>query len=150
MVKANLHPGQNGKVYGIDGISPTICAAEGVKTQTKILVPANTKLGVVEMEMGGVMDVSYPNSKTRRGRVQDGGKTSPALTCHTENTLRRVEIGYRIRKLTPRECFRLMGVKDEDINKLLTSGISDSQLYKLAGNSIVINCIASVLKQLFK
>ena len=44
---------------------------------------------------------------------------------------------FRIRKLTPKECFRLMGVNDADINKMQTAGISNSGLYKLAGNSIV-------------
>ena len=45
---------------------------------------------------------------------------------------------YRIRKLTPKECFRLMGVKDEDYNKLT---VSDSQKYKQAGNSIVVDVL---------
>lgn len=44
---------------------------------------------------------------------------------------------FRIRKLTPRECFRLMGVADDDIDKIQASGISNSSQYKLAGNSIV-------------
>ena len=44
---------------------------------------------------------------------------------------------FRIRKLTPRECFRLMGVNDADIDKMHAAGISNSGLYKLAGNSIV-------------
>ena len=44
---------------------------------------------------------------------------------------------FRIRKLTPRECFRLMGVDDADIDKMQAAGISNSGLYKLAGNSIV-------------
>lgn len=44
---------------------------------------------------------------------------------------------FRIRKLTPRECFRLMGVNDADIDKIQASGISNSSQYKLAGNSIV-------------
>jgi site-specific DNA-cytosine methylase len=44
---------------------------------------------------------------------------------------------FRIRKLTPRECFRLMGVSDDDIDKIQASGISNSSQYKLAGNSIV-------------
>ena len=44
---------------------------------------------------------------------------------------------FRIRKLTPRECFRLMGVNDSDIDKMQAAGISNSGLYKLAGNSIV-------------
>lgn len=48
---------------------------------------------------------------------------------------------YRIRKLTPRECFRLMGVRDDDIDKISSAGISESQQYKLAGNSIVVDVL---------
>lgn len=55
----------------------------------------------------------------------------------------------RLRKLTPRECFRLMGVSEENINKLLNAGISDSQLYKLAGNSIVVQCMAGIFRNAF-
>ena len=57
--------------------------------------------------------------------------------------------GFRIRKLTPTECFRLMDVSDKDIDKLLNSGISNSQLYKLAGNSIVVSCLYHIFRKLF-
>jgi DNA (cytosine-5)-methyltransferase 1 len=56
---------------------------------------------------------------------------------------------YRIRKLTPRECFRLMDVSDEDIDKIQASGVSKSQQYKLAGNSIVVSCLYQVFKKMF-
>lgn len=56
---------------------------------------------------------------------------------------------YRIRKLTPTECFRLMDVDDADIDKLLNSGISNSQLYKMAGNSIVVNCLYHIFRKIF-
>lgn len=59
---------------------------------------------------------------------------------------KRVE--YRIRKLTPRECFRLMGFTDNDFDKI--HGISNTQLYKMAGNSIVVNVLEAIFKQLFK
>lgn len=55
---------------------------------------------------------------------------------------------YRIRKLTPRECFRLMGFTDDDFDKI--KGISNTQLYKMAGNSIVVNVLEAIFKQLFK
>ena len=55
----------------------------------------------------------------------------------------------RIRKLTPRECLRLMDVDEEKIDKMLTSGISDSQLYKMAGNSIVVACMEGIFRNLF-
>lgn len=55
---------------------------------------------------------------------------------------------YRIRKLTPKECLRLMGVSDEDIEKMRGAGISDSQLYKLAGNSIVVDVLEAIFRNL--
>lgn len=55
---------------------------------------------------------------------------------------------YRIRKLTPLECHRLMGVKDEDFYKMKNAGISDSQLYKLAGNSIVVDVLEAIFRNI--
>lgn len=57
---------------------------------------------------------------------------------------------YKIRRLTPKECWRLMGFTDEQFNKAKELGISDSQLYKQAGNSIVTNCLYYIFKELFK
>lgn len=57
------------------------------------------------------------------------------------------DVDYRIRKLTPRECFRLMGFTDEEFDRI--SGISNTQLYKMAGNSIVVNVLMAVFKELF-
>lgn len=55
----------------------------------------------------------------------------------------------RLRKLTPRECFRLQGVREPDIDKMLNAGISDSQLYKLAGNSICVDCMVALFRNLY-
>ena len=55
---------------------------------------------------------------------------------------------YRIRKLTPTECLRLMGVSDGDIAKMKSAGISDSQLYKMAGNSIVVDVLAAIFRNI--
>lgn len=55
----------------------------------------------------------------------------------------------RIRKLTPREAFRLMDVEDKDIDKIMDSGVSNSSCYKLAGNSIVVSCMFHIFKNLF-
>lgn len=62
--------------------------------------------------------------------------------------LETTQEAYRIRKLTPRECFRLMGFTDNDFDKI--HGISNTQLYKMAGNSIVVNVLEAIFKQLFK
>jgi DNA (cytosine-5)-methyltransferase 1 len=57
---------------------------------------------------------------------------------------------YKIRKLTPKECWRLMGFRDECFDRVKELGISDSSLYKSAGNSIVVNCLYYIFKELFK
>ena len=56
---------------------------------------------------------------------------------------------FRIRKLTPRECFRLMDVDDADIDKLQASGLSNSAQYKLAGNSIVVGVLYHIFRKMF-
>lgn len=68
-----------------------------------------TVKGYAECEVGGVADLSYPTSKTRRGRVQRCGRICPALTATEGEFYQMNEELYQIRKLTPREYFRLMG-----------------------------------------
>lgn len=58
--------------------------------------------------------------------------------------------GYRIRKLTPRECWRLMAFSDEDFDKAQAAGVSNSQLYKQAGNSIVVDVLYYIFKNLYQ
>ena len=111
----------------------------------RIRIKQATKQGYIECVAGGVADLSIPTSTTRRGRVQDEGRTCP--TIMTSNEIVRVENKYRIRKLTPRECWRLMGFSDEDFNKAKKVN-SDSKLYKQAGNSIVVNVLEVVFKQM--
>lgn len=59
---------------------------------------------------------------------------------------RMIEGNVRIRKLTPKECFRLMGFDDEDYDVLSENGVSNNQIYKQAGNSIVVNVLEMLLK----
>jgi len=111
-----------------------------------------TKQGYIEVEQGGVFDATYPESATRRGRVQEGGSIAPTLMASGDAPCRYEgvkEPSYRIRKLTPRECFRLMGVEDQDIDKIQQSGVSHTQQYKMAGNSIVVDCLYHIFRKLF-
>lgn len=55
---------------------------------------------------------------------------------------------YRVRKLTPKECFRLMGVTDSDADKMI-GVLSKSRCYQVAGNSIVVDVLAAIFRQLF-
>lgn len=143
-----------GRVYSDTGLSPTINCCGGGDREPKVLrIPQATKKGYEEVCQGGVFDGNYPNSTTRRGRVQEGGNICPTLT--TENQPMKYETHYRIRKLTPRECFRLMDLRDSDIDKINNyrdakgKPISNSQQYKMAGNSIVVNCLYLMFKNLF-
>ena len=56
---------------------------------------------------------------------------------------------YRIRRLTPKECFRLMGFKDEQFDKAKQAGISDTQLYKQADNSIVVDVLEQIMDNIY-
>ena len=56
---------------------------------------------------------------------------------------------YKIRKLTPRECGRLMGVDDKDIDVMLNADLSDNAIYKMCGNSIVVDCMVYIFGNLF-
>lgn len=96
----------------------------------------------IECKAGGVADFSYSESKLRRGRVQGGGDVSPTLTSSNLGVC-KVESRYRIRKLTPRGCWRLMGFSDEDFDKAAAVN-SNTQLYKQAGNSIVKNVLMAI------
>lgn len=105
-----------------------------------------TKDGYIECNIGGVADLSYPESETRRGRVQGNGEISPTITA-TETGICKIESLYRIRKLTPLECWRLMGFSDKDFHKAEKVN-SNSQLYKQAGNSIVKNVLMAIFGQM--
>lgn len=164
-----------------DGVSNTLTT---VQKDNMILIKQATKSGSIELEVGGCFDASYPESKTRRGRVQDNGNTCPTLTAQNQEIVRIEKVGqissdgsqrgtviydngisanlvagthgyannhiatkYRIRKLTPRECGRLMGVSDEDISKMAAVN-SNTQLYKQFGNSIVVDVMCAMFRNL--
>lgn len=114
------------RVYDQEGISPTIATMQGGNIQPKIAIKKTTKQGHAEDKPGDSVNLEQPNSKTRRGRV---------------------EKNIRIRKLTPLECWRLMGFTDEDFKKSQQVN-SNSQLYKQAGNSIVKQVLMAIFRQM--
>lgn len=114
----------------------------GMKIVDEIAIRTNDKQGYKKIYTGDVFNFSYPTSKSRRARVQT--PLVPTLTTHNELGL--LDTSHVFRTLTPKECFRLMGVKDEDFEKLT---VSDTQLYKQAGNSIVVNVLMEIFKNMF-
>lgn len=143
---------QCGTVLSVDGLCGTLSAGTHGYANNhiceKVKIKQATKKGYIECTIGGVADLSYPDSKTRRGRVQDCGNTSQTLTAG-ESEICKIESPYRIRKLTPKECWRLMGFSDEEFTAA-ESVNSNTQLYKQAGNSIVVDVLEHLFKDIFE
>jgi DNA (cytosine-5)-methyltransferase 1 len=119
---------QCGRVYSADGCSPTLNTMQGGGREPKIVT------------LGNYMPSGHSASKI----VDSDGITPTVMENH--GTVTATVQNYRIRKLTPRECWRLMGVKDEQFDKL--HDISNTQLYKMAGNSIVVDVLMAIFKNL--
>ena len=97
---------------------------------------------VDEFKEGQMASTSYCNGYGRGKRTHD---ESISLTTRERPSVKN---NLRIRKLTSRECLRLMGWKDEQIDKIQSSGVSNSQQYKQAGNGIVVNVLEAIFKEL--
>ncbi|MGM0113499.1 DNA (cytosine-5-)-methyltransferase [Enterococcus sp. DIV0187] len=134
---------QNSRVYESGGLAPTLSTMQGGGQEPKILVNEATTKGYAEPEPGDSINVSHSNSETRRGRV---GKQI-ANTLLTGEMQAVVTDHYRIRKLTPRECWRLQGFPDWAFDRAAVVN-SDSQLYKQAGNSVTVPVIYDIARRL--
>ena len=132
-----------------DGIANTLTS---VQKDNYLAIPEATTKGYAEAHEGDSVNLAVPNSKTRRGRV--GKQVAQTLDTGCQQGVVEAEeeqpqVKYRIRKLTPREVFRLQGVDDADIDKLLNAGISNSQLYKCAGNSITVDVLYHIFRKAY-
>lgn len=140
------------RVYSIGGLSPTLNTCGGGNRMPKIVMSCASR-------QRGVPPNTYH-------KIEMGGKVSNCLTrvdtdymiCKFKKVkghwelIPKVEFeGHwvAIRKLTPYECLRLMGVNEENIDKVRESGISKTHIYKAAGNSIVVHNLYHIFKQLY-
>jgi DNA (cytosine-5)-methyltransferase 1 len=134
MVVANTNSKHehSGRVYDPDGLSPTIMSNSHGKTNGGYTSP-KVALGIAQRgrEHGQQFELN-------------GGEFANALTTVQKDSM--VYNGYQIRKLTPKECWRLMGFTDEQFDKV--SFQSNTQLYKQAGNSIVVPVLEALFKEL--
>ncbi|MGL5963768.1 MAG: DNA (cytosine-5-)-methyltransferase [Fusobacteriaceae bacterium] len=136
---------KNAYVGSTDNVSPTLTSAMGTGGgHVPMLIKEATKIGYKEAYPGDSINLEQPNSATRRGRV--GNQVANTLLTNCNQGV--VENNFRIRKLTPKECWRLMGWKDEQFHKI--KNISNSQLYKQAGNGIVVNVLEEIFSNLLK
>lgn len=108
-----------------------------------VAVKEATKKGYAEAEIGDSINISVPNSKTRRGRVGKGISNTLDTGCQ----MATLDKNYRIRRHIPKECFRLQGFPDELFEKARAVN-SDAQLYKQAGNAVTVNVAFAVAASL--
>ena len=137
----------NGFKFGVsDGnvIAKTITTRAGSRMDDNFIKIKNaTKKGYLEATIGDGIDISS-RMKYHRGTVQKEKSQTLTTSCDVEI----IEKNLKIRKLTPKECFRLMGVKDEDFEKVRKNQ-TDSSLYHLAGDSLVTTVMMAIFGELF-
>lgn len=160
---------QSRRVYSADGLAPTVHTMGGGHQELKIVEPIAYDEQNCYLRQDGCVgtlttDGSSPKHNNRVvepivfdmynkkeisngvcGTLTSNGNTS-STHCGTFGVLDK-EQSYRIRKLTERECFRLMGVKEEDFEKVAKNQ-STSSLYHLAGDSIVVNVLMAIFKEM--
>src|SRR5690625_3189053 len=141
------------RTYSTEGISPTLTTMGGGHREPKIAeeqglpIREATKKGYAIAEEGDSVNVQFPDSKTRRGRV--GKQIANTLEASSINQgVVESPPKYRIRKLTPLECWRLQGFSDEAHEAIKQAGLSDSQRYKQAGNAVTVNVIEAIGERL--
>lgn len=144
---------QAGAVWDAEeGLSPTLNTMQGGNREPKVLVKTNTKKGHQEAKEGDSINFENLNSDTRRGRVGVG--VAQTLTTSTEQATLQ---NYIIRKLMPVECWCLMGFKSQEYEKARAAleqtfyngrDSSNSQMYKMAGNSIVVDVLEEIFENL--
>lgn len=142
----NVNPsgnGMNGNVFDSQGLSPTLTTNKG--EGYKVMVREATKQGYAIATPGDSINLEQPNSQTRRGRVGVGVAQTLTTSCNQATLTNKM----RIRKLTPRECFRLQGWSDAYFERAALVN-SDSQLYKQAGNGVTVNVVHAIAEKLTK
>ena len=139
-----IEQGWRKELHISDDVAMTICNPGRNQINDNFIKIKNaTSKGYLEATDGDGIDISS-RMEYHRGNVQK--EKIQTLTTSGGNDRGVIE-NLRIRKLTPRECFRLMGVKDEEFDKVKQNQ-SDSSLYHLAGDSIVVNVLMAIFKEM--
>ncbi|MCC6111932.1 DNA cytosine methyltransferase [Lactiplantibacillus plantarum] len=123
---------QPGRVYDPSGISPTLSTMQGGGQEPKVVIPVSSP------------DVLNKNQNGRR--FKNNGDPEFTLTARDRHGI--LTNNMKIRKLTPRECWRLQGFPDWAFTRAWEAGLSDSQLYKQAGNSVTVPVIKAIAERM--
>lgn len=130
-------------VVAAEGLYPNICA--GVHGNCNPSILENKCIQVGNLEQPG-----YHESCNRVYAPEGIARTLMGGGGNLNDKAGQYLIDYRIRRLTPKECWRLMGFSDTEFQKAVDAGVSNSQLYKQAGNSIVTNVLSGIFKKLLR
>lgn len=141
MIHTKFHQYQlENRLQDTDDIVDTLTTATGARCQHLIPIKNNNSQGFALAEEGDGIDISG-RMEFHRGTVQKG-------CSQTINTMGGADVGVvqkmRIRKLTPCECLKLMGFDEEDYKAMRKAGLSDSQIYHCAGDSIVVSVLMGI------
>lgn len=132
------------RIYDVRGCSPTLSTMQGGNQEPKILESQIVAMRGRNPDNPSDRTAGSPTEQRLEINMQG---TSNCLTSVQKDNLLLEKPQYRIRKLTPRECGRLMGVSDEDIDKMAAVN-SNTQLYKQFGNSIVVDVMCAMFRNL--
>lgn len=141
-----------GNVWDTEGLAPALLTMTGGNRQPMIIV-GGEKVDIVPCEIRWDEGLRFFESDVV-GTLRTIGECGNKHIIEAQKIInkggrkRMIEKPLRIRKLTPTECFKLMGFTAEDCNKCSEGGVSNSQLYKQAGNSIVVNVLEAIFKSL--
>lgn len=131
------------RIYDVVGCNPTLSTMQGGNQEPKILESQIVAMRGRNTENPSDRTAGSPTAQRLEPNAQ--GMCNSLTTVQKDNLV--MEKQYRIRKLTPRECGRLMGVSDENISKMAAVN-SNTQLYKQFGNSIVVDVMCAMFKNL--
>lgn len=139
--------GSKGKLQDKDSVCDTLLSAMGSGGGNVPIVKEQESTAQIIMEEPLEREGWHRNAK----EVLNTNGICRTLSTQSNNLATKIkeQKSLRIRKLTPRECFRLMGFDDSDFDKV-EGNLSNTQLYKQAGNSIVVNVLEEIYKELFK
>ena len=145
------------RVYSKEGCCPTLRTMQGGDRQPRVL-EQNDKLTHSEwkdqMYKQFIKDANGEPSGVLTNQSQTFGYRPPmkgySKCLRSEANDTGVVQNFRVRKLTPNECWKLMGLTEEDCTNAKNIGVADSQLYKQAGNGIVSNCVELLAEHLYK
>lgn len=147
------YPSRLGNIYGEDkgtGYAGNVWDAEKLSPTLTTMQGGNRQPMIVESGQIRPKDRNYNAHGTKREdqfEARKDGLSNALLTTAIKNCIRE---DCRIRKLTPRECYKLMGLTFEDCDKARNIGVADTHLYKQAGNGIITNCCELLAEHLYK